>query len=113
MLESKELKYIITTDDGKMIAGYNVLKHAEIDVEDLCSDKKNKKFHIYELSNSHTVTDSVLQKTYQLKTTYPLPEPEPEPEPKSESEKEENKDEDKKTEDKPKEEPKKDEEKKE
>ena len=80
MLENKELKYIITTDDGKMIAGYNLLKHAETDVEDLCSEKKNEKFHIYELSNSHPVTDSVLQKTYELKTTYPLPEPEPEPE---------------------------------
>lgn len=108
MLENKELKYIITTEDGKMIAGYNLLKHAETDVADLCGDKKNKKFHIYELSNSHTVTDSVLQKTYQLKTTYPLPEPEPEPEP----EKEKKKDEDKPKEES-KDEPKKDDEKKE
>ena len=80
MLETKELKYIITTEDGKMIAGYNNLKDAETDADDICSAKKNKKFHIYEMNNSVTITDTVLQKTYTLKTTYPLPEPEPEPE---------------------------------
>ena len=78
MIETKEMRFIITTEDGKMIAGYNNLKHAETDADDLSAANKNKKFHIYELSNSNTITDTVLQKTYQLKTTYPLPEPEPE-----------------------------------
>jgi hypothetical protein len=86
MLEAKELKYIITTEDGKMISGYNSLKDAETDADDLCKDKKNKKFHIYQLTNSMSLADTVLQKTFELKTTYPLPEPEPEPEPKKEPE---------------------------
>ncbi len=94
------MKYVITTEDGKMIAGYNTLKHAEIDAEDICSSTKNKKFHIYELSNSQAVTDAVLQKTYQLKTTYPLPEPEPEPEKETEEKAEEGEKEEKKGEDK-------------
>lgn len=80
MLETKEMKFIITTEDGKMIAGYNNLKFAETDAEDFSFEKKNKKFHIYEMTNSVNITDGVLQKTYSLKTTYPLPEPEPEPE---------------------------------
>ena len=63
-----------------MIAGYNDLKDAEVDAEDICKSNKNKKFHIYVLNNSLNVTDTVLQKTFQLKTTYPLPEPEPESE---------------------------------
>jgi hypothetical protein len=89
MLESKEQKYILTTADGKMIAGYTSLQDAETDAEDLCKEKKNKKFHIYQLSNSMNLAETVLQKTYELKTTYPLPEPEPEPETKTESEKKE------------------------
>lgn len=89
MLENKEMKFIITNDAGKMIAGYGALKHAEIDAEDICKTNKNKKFHIYELSTSNSITDSVLQKTFQLKTTYPLPEPEPEPEPEKKEESEE------------------------
>ena len=88
MLETKEMKFIITTEDGKMIAGYNNLNHAETDAEDICSANKSKKFHIYELTTSTSITDSVLQKTYQLKITYPLPEPEPEPEPEKKEEKE-------------------------
>ena len=96
MLETKEMRFIITTEDGKMIAGYNNLKHAETDTEDICSGKKNKKFHIYEMTNSVNVTDSVLQKTYTLKTTYPLPEPEPEPEKEPEKESETKKDDEKK-----------------
>ncbi|MCK5560428.1 MAG: hypothetical protein KAJ51_07525 [Thermoplasmata archaeon] len=80
MLETKELRYVITTENGKMIAGYNDLKDAEVDAEDICKSNKNKKFHIYVLNNSLNVTDTVLQKTFQLKTTYPLPEPEPESE---------------------------------
>jgi hypothetical protein len=91
MLETKEMKFIITTEDGKMIAGYNNLNHAETDAEDICSSSKSKKFHIYELTTSTSITDSVLQKTYQLKTTYPLPEPEPEPEEEKEPEKKEEK----------------------
>jgi hypothetical protein len=94
MLESKEMKYILTTDDGKMIAGYSSQKDAETDADDLCQSKKKKKFHIYQLTNSMALADSVLQKTYELKTTYPLPEPEPEPE--KEVEKEEKKEEEKK-----------------
>ena len=94
MLETKELKFIITTEDGKMIAGYNTLNHAEIDAEDICGSKKNKKFHIYELKNSNPLTDTVLQKTYNLKTSYPLPEPEPEPKQDDETKpKDDNKDE--------------------
>jgi hypothetical protein len=93
MLEAKEFKYIITTEDGKMISGYHSLKDAETDADDLCKDKMNKKFHIYQLTNSMSLADTVLQKTFELKTTYPLPEPEPEPEsepePKSAPEKEE------------------------
>ena len=96
MLETKEMKFYITTEDGKMIAGYNNLKHAEVDIDDLCASTKNKKFHIYEMTNSLTVTDTVLQKTYSLKTTYPLPEPEPEPEPKPEKEDEAKTDKDEK-----------------
>ncbi len=99
MLETREMRFIITTEDGKMIAGYNNLKHAETDVDDICTYNKNKKFHIYELKNSTSITDSVLQKTYELKTTYPLPEPEPEPEPEQKANKE--------SEEKPKEEEKK------
>jgi hypothetical protein len=91
MLEIKEMKFIITTEDGKMIAGYNNLKDAETDADDICSDNKDKKFHIYEMKNSVTITDTVLQKTYPL----PEPEPEPEPEPKSEPEHEKEKDEEK------------------
>ena len=87
MLETKELKYILTTEDGKMIAGYSNLKDAETDADDLCKDKKGKKYHIYLLTNSMSLADSVLQKTFELKNTYPLPEPEPEP--KSESDKDE------------------------
>jgi hypothetical protein len=100
MLESKEMKYIITNDSGKMIAGYNNLKHAEIDAEDICNSNKNKKFHIYELSNSNTITDTVLQKTYELKTTYPLPEPEPEPEPEKKDSDDKPKEDDEKSEEK-------------
>ena len=98
MLETKEMKFIITTEDGKMIAGYNTLKHAEVDVEDLCSAKKGKKFNLYEMTNSNAVTDTVLQKTYSLKTAYPLPEPEPEPEPETKTEDETKKEEETKTE---------------
>ena len=86
MLESKEMKYILTTEDGKMIAGYSNLKDAEIDAGDLCSDKKNKKYHIYQLTNSITLAETILQKTFELKTTYPLPEPEPKPESESKTE---------------------------
>ena len=78
MLETKELKYILTTVDGKMIAGYSNLKDAETDADDLCKDKKGKKYHIYLLTNSMSLADTVLQITYELKTTYPLPEPESE-----------------------------------
>jgi hypothetical protein len=88
MLEAKELKYIITTEDGKMISGYNSLKDAETDAEDLCKDKKDKKFHIYQLTNSMSMADTILQKTFELKTTYPLPEPEPESKPESEEKEE-------------------------
>ena len=97
MLESKELKYVLTTEDGKIIAGYTALKDAETDADDICKDKKNKKFHIYSLSQSSTLGDTILQKTYELKTTYPLPEPETEPEP-TEAEEEKKEDEEKKTE---------------
>lgn len=96
MLESKELKYILTTEDGKMIAGYNSLRDAETDADDLCKEKKNKKFHIYQLQNSMNLADTVLQKTYELKNTYPLPEPEPEPESEPESKKDEEKKEEEK-----------------
>ena len=95
MIETKELRFIITTDAGKMIAGYNNLKEAETDAEDICKFNKNKKFHIYELTNSNDITNNVLQKTFERKTTYPLPEPEPEPEPEPKPEKD--------SEDKPKE----------
>ena len=98
MLESKELKYVLTTEDGKIIAGYTALKDAETDADDICKDKKNKKFHIYSLSQSSTLGDTILQKTYELKTTYPLPEPEPEPEPKEDDS--EKKDDSEKTEEK-------------
>lgn len=87
-----------------MIAGYNNLTDAEVDAEDICKSNKNKKFHIYVLNNSLNVTDTVLQKTFQLKTTYPLPEPEPEEDKEKESEETksepESKDEEKKEEDK-------------
>ena len=96
MLENKELKYILTTNDGKMIAGYSGIKDAEVDAEDLCKDKKNKKYHIYELMNSLSLAETVLQKTYSLKKTYPLPEPEPEKEPEKDSKKDEKKSEEKK-----------------
>lgn len=104
MLETKELRYVITTENGKMIAGYNNLNDAEVDAEDICKSNKNKKFHIYVLNNSLNVTDTVLQKTFQLKTTYPLPEPEPEEDKEKEGEETksepESKDEEKKEEDK-------------
>ncbi len=90
MLENKELKYILTTDDGKMIAGYTSIDDAQVDAEDICKDKKAKKYHIYELTNSLSLAETVLQKTYALKTTYPLPEPK-EPEKEKETEKSEEK----------------------
>ena len=80
MLENKELKYILTNESGKMIAGYSNLKDAETDADDICKSKKNKKFNVYLLKNSIDITDTVIQKTFELHTSYPLPEPEPEPE---------------------------------
>ena len=91
MLETKEMKFIITTEDGKMVAGYNNLKDAETDADDICTANMNKKFHIYEVSNSTQLAETVLQKTYAMKTTYPLPEPEPEPKKEAEKENEDKK----------------------
>ncbi len=88
MLESKEQKYILTTEDGKMIAGYTSLQDAETDADDLCKEKKNKKFHIYQLTNSMTLAETILQKTYELKSTYPLPKPESPPESESKAKEE-------------------------
>ena len=88
MLEPIEMKFIITTEEGKMIAGYSDYESAELDAKDLSSseEQKDKKFHIYELTNATKLGETILQKTYELKITLPLP-PEETPEEKSDESK--------------------------
>jgi hypothetical protein len=52
MLETNEMKFIITNEDGTMIASYADYESAEIDAKDLTEqeDNKDKNFHIYELT---------------------------------------------------------------
>jgi len=92
MLEANEMKFIIATEDGSMIACYADYESAEIDAKDLSATEgnKDKVFHIYELTSSAKLGETIVQKTYEVKLTLPLP-PEPEPE----EEKEESKEEDK------------------
>ena len=99
MLEPIEMKFVITTEDGKMIAGYNEYKSAELDAKDLSVSDESKKYCIFEITNSVKLGETILQKTYELKLTLPLPPEEKEEEPKEES-KEESKSEESK--DKPK-----------
>jgi hypothetical protein len=106
MLETYEMKFIITNEDGTMIACYSDYESAEIDAKDLTEheDNKDKKFHIYELTTSAKLGESILQKTYELKVTLPLPAEEKTEEQKES--KEESKDEGKEEKEEKKEEPK-------
>ncbi len=91
MLEPIEMKFVITTEDGKMIAGYSDYESAELDAKDLSSGEKDKKYNIYELTNSINLGESILQKTYELKLALPLPPEESNKEPSEESKPEEEK----------------------
>ena len=93
MLEANEMKFIIANEDGSMIACYADYESAEIDAKDLSAseDNKDKKFHIYELTSSAKLGETIVQKTYEVKLTLPLP-PEEVPE---ETKEEESKEEDK------------------
>jgi hypothetical protein len=92
MLEANEMKFIIANEDGSMIACYVDYESAEIDAKDLSAseDNKDKKFHIYELTSSAKLGETIVQKTYEVKLTLPLP-PEEEPEETKEESKEEDK----------------------
>lgn len=96
MLEPIEMKFVITTEDGIMIAGYSEYESAELDAKDLSASDEAKKYCIYEVTNSVKLGETILQKTYELKLTLPLP-------PEEKEEKEETKEEEPK-EEKPKEE---------
>lgn len=87
MLEPIEMKFVITTEDGIMIAGYNEYDSAELDAKDLSASDEAKKYCIYEVTNSVKLGETILQKTYELKLTLPLP-PEEKEEPKEEEPKE-------------------------
>ena len=82
------MKFVITTEDGIMIAGYSEYKSAELDAKDLSASDEAKKYCIYEVTNSVKLGEAILQKTYELKLTLPLP-PEEKEEPKEEEPKEE------------------------
>ena len=92
MLDANEMKFIIANEDGSMIACYADYDSAEIDAKDLSAseDNKDKIFRIYELTSSAKLGETIVQKTYEVKLTLPLP-----PEEKPEETKEESKDEDK------------------
>lgn len=92
MLEANEMKFIIANEDGSMIACYADYESAEIDAKDLSAseDNKDKIFCIYELTSSAKLGETIVQKTYEVKLTLPLP-PEEEPEDVKEESKEEDK----------------------
>ena len=75
------MKYIITTEDGKMIACYGDYESAELDAKDLSASEgqQDTKYCIYELTNSTNLGETIVQKTYEVKLTLPLP-PEKKPE---------------------------------
>lgn len=73
MLELFENRFILTTDDGKMIACYTMFEDAKMDAKGLISGGASEKYHVYVLINSTKIGDPYLQKTYELKQTYPLP----------------------------------------
>jgi hypothetical protein len=70
MLETKEAKYILTLDDGKMFACYQDFDSAETDAKDLVTTNPKLKCHIYELMTTTRLGEKYIQNTYELKSSY-------------------------------------------
>ncbi len=67
MLELYDSKFIITTDDGKMINCYSNFEDALVDAKDVVKNQNIEHVFIYEQLKKVTLGKEFLQKIYQLK----------------------------------------------
>ena len=67
MLELYDSKFIITTDDGKLINCYSQYEDARTDAEDIVLNQNIDDIFIFEQLEMFQFSEEFLQKNYQLK----------------------------------------------
>ena len=93
MLELRDRKYVLTTEDGAVVAAYWNVDDAKIDAQDIW-EREGKKLCILEMTHSIEIDDGIFMKVYKRIDWEPQEKKEPEEENAS-TENEENKEEEK------------------
>jgi len=71
MLDTTENRFIITTEEGRMVACYPDRDSAELDAQHLGEGSSGKTFNIYELSHTLRIGDGFLQNIYAVRDSFP------------------------------------------
>ena len=70
MLELYDRKFILTTEDGKLISTYHDLAEAQTDAKHLCEAHKDEKFLVWNLDDEGILEGDSLTRKYSLKESF-------------------------------------------
>jgi hypothetical protein len=70
MLELYDRKFILTTEDGKLVNTYHDLSEAQMDARHLCENHKDEKFLVWRLDKEGVLEGDTLTRKYSLKESF-------------------------------------------
>ena len=70
MLELYDRKFILTTEDGKLVNTYHDLAEAQVDAKHLCEAHSDEKFLVWQLGGEGVLEGDSLTRKYSLKETF-------------------------------------------
>ena len=72
MLELYDRKFILTTDDGKLVNTYHDLSEAQVDAKHLCEAHPDEKFLVWKLAQEGVLEGDSLTRKYTLQESFSL-----------------------------------------
>jgi len=70
MLELYDRKFILTTEDGKLVNTYHDLAEAQVDAKHLSDAHNDEKFLIWQLDGESDLDGDSLTRKYSMKETF-------------------------------------------
>ena len=70
MLELYDRKFILTTEDGKLVNTYHDFSEAQVDAKHLCDAHTDEKFLVWQLEDEGILEGETLTRKYSLKETF-------------------------------------------
>jgi hypothetical protein len=70
MLELYDRKFILTTEDGKLVNTYHDYTEAQVDAKHLCEAHTDEKFLVWQLQDEGELEGETLTRRYSLKETF-------------------------------------------